>query len=209
MSDTLSAVDGRREAGDRTRQRLIDATRALVADRGEDNVSLRAITEAAEANVAAVSYHFGSKDALVQAAIEQSVAQVLQQQVEGLRALAHPTLEQIAAAWVGPIVQAVAASPCPDQAFMRVAGRTLAACTGKRRVQLTAQTAAADEELARALERVLPEVDPAELRFRARAVGSIIGFVTTGHAELDGMPCAEIERLMLPVVAGALRGTTR
>jgi len=38
-------------------------------------------------------------------------------------------------------------------------------------------------------------------------VGSILAFVTTGHAGLDDKPAAEIERLMLPIVIGALRGT--
>jgi len=200
------STDGRREAGERTRQRLIDATRELLAEHGEGGVSLRAITEAAGANVAAVSYHFGSKETLVRAAIEQSIERLLQEQIDGLRALGEPTLEDIAAAWARPVIRAVAASPCPEQVFMRVVGRTLATCTGERRAQVTQQSSGAEDELVTALARVLPEADPAELRFRAASVGSILNFVTTGAAGLDGKPADEIERLLLPVVAGALGG---
>lgn len=205
---TLS-TDGRREAGERTRQRLIDATRELLAERGESDVSLRAITDAAGANVAAVSYHFGSKETLVRAAIEQSIERLVQDQIEGLAGLSDPTLDDIAAAWTRPIVDAVAASPCPTQSFMRVVGRTLAACTGERREQVTAQSAAAEDALVAALARVLPDRDEEELRFRAGSVGSILNFVTTGAAGLDGRPAGEIERLLVPVVAGALRGAGR
>ena len=203
---TVVTTDGRREAGERTRQRLIDATRALLAEHGEADVSLRAITDAADANVAAVSYHFGSKETLVRAAIEQSIERMSDEQIAGLRALEEPSLEQIARAWARPIVRAVAASPCPEQVFMRVVGRTLSTCTGERRVQVTQQSAAAEDELVAALARVLPDQDEPALRFRAAAAGSVLNFVTTGAAGLDGRPAAEIERLLVPVLAGALAG---
>ena len=53
-------ADLRREAGQRTRDRLLTAALELLAQRGQEGVTLREITEAAGANVAAVSYHFGS-----------------------------------------------------------------------------------------------------------------------------------------------------
>jgi AcrR family transcriptional regulator len=199
-------TDGRREAGERTRERLIEATRALLAERAEADVSLRAITDAAGANVAAVSYHFGSKEALVRAAIEQSIERLVHEQMDGLRALEDPTLEQIARAWAQPVVRAVAASPCPEQVFMRVVGRTLSTCTGERRIQVTQQSAGAEDLLVAALARVLPDQDEDALRFRAAAAGGILNFVTTGAAGLDGKPAEEIERLLVPVIAGTLAG---
>jgi AcrR family transcriptional regulator len=203
------STDGRREAGERTRQRLIDATRRLLAEHGEGGVSLRAITEAAGANVAAVSYHFGSKETLVRAAIEESLERLVQEQVDGLRALQEPTVEQIATAWTAPVVRAVAASPCPEQVFMRVVGRCVSGCSDERREQIGRQSSAAEDELVTALARVVPDADEATLRFRAAAVGSVLNFVTTGAARLDGKPAAEIERLLVPVVAGALGAPTR
>lgn len=47
-----------------TRDRLLDVAERLFAQRGIDATSLRAITTAADANLASVNYYFGSKDAL-------------------------------------------------------------------------------------------------------------------------------------------------
>lgn len=212
MSDTAltattpEAADGRREAGERTRQRLIEAARELLAEHGEAGVSLRAITDAADANVASVSYHFGSKEALVRAAIEESIERLVQDQIDGLRELVTPTLQEIAAAWARPVVCAISASPCRDQLFMRVVGRTLVSCSGDRRAQVRERSARAEDELVVALARLMPDVDQAELRFRAAAAGAVLNFVTTGAAGLDGKPADEIERLLVPVVTGALAG---
>ena len=84
-------VDQRREAGLRTRARLMDAALGLLAERGEEGVSLREITSAADANVAAVSYHFGSLKALCDAAVEQALERYLAAQQEAVGvALSHP-----------------------------------------------------------------------------------------------------------------------
>lgn len=47
-----------------TRAALIDAARAIFAEQGYDGASVRAITSRAGANLGAVTYHFGSKEAL-------------------------------------------------------------------------------------------------------------------------------------------------
>lgn len=47
-----------------TRAALIEAARTLFAEQGYDGASVRAITGRAGANLAAVTYHFGSKEAL-------------------------------------------------------------------------------------------------------------------------------------------------
>jgi AcrR family transcriptional regulator len=207
MSGVSFSTDGRREAGERTRQRLIDATRELLAERSEADVSLRAITESAGANVAAVSYHFGSKETLVSEAIEQSVEQLVQEQTDALRALeGDPAIDAIARAWTRPVVDAVAASPCREHLFMRVVGRTLTTCTDERREQVSARSAEAEDELVATLARSLPERDEDELRFRAGAAVSVLNYVITGTAGLDGAPAAEIERLLVPVIAGTLAG---
>ena len=49
---------------DATRERLLDAAEKLFAQKGYDAVSVREITSAAGSNLAAVNYHFGSKENL-------------------------------------------------------------------------------------------------------------------------------------------------
>ncbi|HYQ38579.1 MAG TPA: helix-turn-helix domain-containing protein, partial [Pseudomonas sp.] len=50
-----------------TVERILDAAQQLFAERGFTETSLRMITARAGVNLAAVNYHFGSKEALIQA----------------------------------------------------------------------------------------------------------------------------------------------
>ncbi len=50
---------------DQTRAAILDAAERLYADRGFGDVTLRDIVAAAGVNLAAVNYHFGSKDELI------------------------------------------------------------------------------------------------------------------------------------------------
>ena len=56
-----------------TRQRIIDAAEQLFAEKGFNNTTMRAITGLAEVNLAAVNYHFGSKEFLLQEVFERHI----------------------------------------------------------------------------------------------------------------------------------------
>src|SRR6516165_4208796 len=103
-------TDQRREAGLRTQARLLDAALDMISERGEDGVTLRELTDAAEANVAAVSYHFGSLKSLCGAAIEHALERYLDAQQEALNPLGpESTLQELAAAFARPMIRALAA----------------------------------------------------------------------------------------------------
>ncbi|MCC7498027.1 MAG: helix-turn-helix transcriptional regulator, partial [Bryobacterales bacterium] len=55
-----------------TSERILEAAEGLFAAQGIRGTSLKEITELAEVNIAAVNYHFRSKDALVRAVFERS-----------------------------------------------------------------------------------------------------------------------------------------
>ena len=59
-----------------TKEHILDAAERLISEKGIDAVSLRSITAAADVNLAAVHYHFGSKEGLVR--------KVFARRVEGL-----------------------------------------------------------------------------------------------------------------------------
>jgi AcrR family transcriptional regulator len=87
----------------------MDAALDLLAERGEDGVSLRELTDAAQANVAAVSYHFGSLKSLRDEAIEYALERYLDAQQEAVSALgAKASLEALAAAFARPMMHALA-----------------------------------------------------------------------------------------------------
>jgi AcrR family transcriptional regulator len=211
MSEAVK-TDGRREAGERTRQRLLDATRALLAEHGEDGVTLRAITDAADANVAAVSYHFGSKEALCRAACEEAIGRLVEEQIDGLRRLGEDaTLEEIAAAWARPVIGAMCGPPCASKSFHRILARVIADPPPELKEWTAATLARGESELMRPLRRALPGVPDDELRFRVECAASVFHFMSMGsmRAEVGTKTETELERLLIPVIAGALAGGTR
>jgi AcrR family transcriptional regulator len=66
----------RRYTPDETRRRLIEHGLDLFGRRGLDGVSTRTLAEAAQANISAIPYHFGSKEALYKAVAEHIVASI-------------------------------------------------------------------------------------------------------------------------------------
>lgn len=56
-----------------TQARLLDAAEKLFSERGFQGISVREITDLAQANLAAVNYHFGSKAGLIRAIIERHI----------------------------------------------------------------------------------------------------------------------------------------
>jgi len=70
-----------------TKDRLLDAAEALFAERGFEGTSMRAVTHAADASVSAANYHFGSKEALVQAALVRRIEPLNRRRLEALDAL--------------------------------------------------------------------------------------------------------------------------
>lgn len=68
-----------RTTSDQTRTRLLDAARKMFSQNGFQNVTVREICRHAGANIAAVNYHFGSKDSLLAEALNFGPLKALQQ----------------------------------------------------------------------------------------------------------------------------------
>lgn len=201
--------DQRREAGLRTRARLLDAALDLISERGEDGVTLRELTDAADANVAAVSYHFGSLKSLREAAIEQALEHYLDDQQAALSALGpESTLDALAAAFAAPMVRALAVGG-PDLAVMRIVARAgIEPPQGWDRFD--ARFDAIRAAVLRVLKANVPGVKDQELILRTRCVAGMLNWLALAPlgAELGNKPKRQLERLVVPVIAGAFRGTT-
>lgn len=88
-----------------TRERLLNIAEQRFGEGGYEGTSLRAITVAAAANIAAVNYHFGSKEALLRAAVARAMAPVnteRRRRLDQLEAKGEPTAEQLIRAFVEP-----------------------------------------------------------------------------------------------------------
>jgi len=92
-----------------TRDRILDAAEALFAERGFAATSLRQVTARARVNLAAVNYHFGSKEELFQAAVLRRIEPVNRRRIELLeQAEARhdpPQLEAVVRAFIEPVLE--------------------------------------------------------------------------------------------------------
>ncbi len=94
-----------------TKDRILDAAERLFARDGIEATSLRTITAEAGVNLAAVNYHFQSKDALVIAVISRRIGPVNEQRLALLEACEREAgdgplpLEGVLDAFVRPVVE--------------------------------------------------------------------------------------------------------
>ncbi len=70
-----------------TRDRLLDAAEALFAEQGVSETSLRELTRLAKANLASVSYYFGSKEGLAAAIVQRRIVPLNDERLALLKAL--------------------------------------------------------------------------------------------------------------------------
>jgi AcrR family transcriptional regulator len=201
--------DQRREVGLRTRARLMDAALDLLSERGEDGVTLRELTDAADANVAAVSYHFGSLKSLYDAAIEHALERYLDAQQEAVSTLDHEsTLEELAAAFARPMMRALAVGG-RELAVMRIVARAgIDPPQGWDRFDARFDRIRADA--LRVLKARVRGVKDPELILRTRCVAGMLNWLALAPvgATLGNKTEKQLERLLVPVIAGAFRGTS-
>jgi AcrR family transcriptional regulator len=94
-----------------TRDRILDAAERLFADHGFEGASIRAIVEAAKVNLAAVHYHFHSKEALLEAVLTRRISVVNESRLQRLHeaeaeADPHPpSTESVLRAFIVPTVE--------------------------------------------------------------------------------------------------------
>jgi AcrR family transcriptional regulator len=180
-----------------------------LAERGEDGVTLRELTDAAEANVAAVSYHFGSLKSLCDAAIEHALERYLDAQQEAVSALSREsTLEDSAAAFARPMISALVAGG-RELSIMRIVARA-AIDPPQGWDRLTVRFDQIRADTVRVLKPNVPGVKHQELIFRTRAAAGMLNWLVLAPvgAELRHKSERQLERLLVPVLAGVFRGTS-
>ncbi|HEY5674648.1 MAG TPA: TetR family transcriptional regulator [Malonomonas sp.] len=115
-----------------TKTCILNAAEKLFAQNGFHNTSLRGITSLAKVNLAAVNYHFGSKDALLQAVIERRLLPLNRLRQEKLAAVltqattsgAPPATKQLLRAFIEPTLAFRHSGPGAED-FIAMIGRAL------------------------------------------------------------------------------------
>ncbi|MCR9245212.1 MAG: TetR/AcrR family transcriptional regulator [bacterium] len=114
-----------------TRDQILDAAEAMLAEHGYAGTSLRQLTARANVNLAAVNYHFGGKEGLAKAVLERRIGPINRERMARLDALERPDVAAVVRAFVEPPLRAAApdtANPdddSPGHRMCRMFGRIL------------------------------------------------------------------------------------
>ena len=169
-----------------TKARILDAGEALFMEHGYEATSLRAITAAAAVNLAAVNYHFGSKEELFQAVLTRRLDPMNQARVVLLDKLeadaaAQPlSCEQILTALLTPALTLARDPQRGGKNFLKLLGRAYADPAPFIRQFLSEQYAQMIARFKAAFGRALPQLPRKELSWRLHFIMGALSYTLAG-----------------------------
>ncbi|MBZ4039156.1 MAG: TetR family transcriptional regulator [Lysobacterales bacterium RIFOXYD1_FULL_69_11] len=151
-----------------TKDRILGAAEELFAQFGFSGTSLRQVTSRADVNIAAVNYHFGSKENLVNEVFRRRMDGMSADRLTALKAAVEQSpgeLEPILAAFVEPAL-ALAQDRHGGGAFVRVVARAYAEKNDSLRKFLSDHYGHVLREFAKAIATCVPSLSKEELYWR-------------------------------------------
>jgi AcrR family transcriptional regulator len=203
-----------------TKGRILDAAENLFMEHGFEATSLRAITTAAGVNLAAVNYHFGSKEELFQAVLTRRLDPMNQERVDLLTQLeqeaapAPVACERILAAMFIPALKLARDPRRGGTDFLRLLGRAYADPAPFIRRFLSEQYAVMIARFKAAFGRALPELPTKELSWRLHFIMGALSYTLAGTdalkliAELTPAETGNDELLLQRLAPFLLAGLT-
>src|SRR5438552_7050598 len=152
-----------------TRSRILDVAEELFSEQGLDRVSIRAITRKAKVNLAAINYHFGSKEDLIAAVFERRVVPVNEARLAALDKVEKsagkriPKLEAILEAFIRPALQSSLKASKVGTAFSKLFGRCLSEPSPEVEALLKRQFEPLVGRMDSALKKALPQLSRSEI----------------------------------------------
>lgn len=172
-----------------TKTRILDAAESLFIVGGYDAMSMRQITSAAGVNLAAVNYHFGSKDALIQAVLARRLDALDVQRVAMLDAFEAAlgdrlTCEHVLVALFLPAVRIFRSDAPMADRFLHFIGRAYTDPSPVVRDFIQANYIQTLGRFFFAFQRTLPELSREDLGFRLNfAMGALSGILAGGNTQ--------------------------
>jgi len=164
-----------------TKDRILGAAEELFAQFGFAGTSLRQVTSHADVNIAAVNYHFGSKENLVNEVFRRRMDEMSQRRLAALKSAVkeHPgELEPILAAFVEPAL--AMAQDRHNGAFARMVARAYAEKNDVLRRFLSEHYGHVLREFAKAISTCLPGLSKESLYWR---LDIVVGALTYAMAD--------------------------
>jgi AcrR family transcriptional regulator len=188
-----------------TKQRILDTAERLFADQGYAGVSLRQIIADAGVNLAAIHYHFGSKEEVLDHVVMRKAGPVNRERLERLDQVekgGRLEVKRILEAFLMPMAEV--AEENPD--FCRMMGRLQA--EGILTQVLVRNFQPVLERFLGALRRALPDIPESEFAWRVHFMQGAIAHAMLGQpaalAKLDvhARFSERLERLVTFLSAG-------
>ena len=153
-----------------TRTRILDAAEELFMQHGFEGTSMRLLTARAGVNLAAVNYHFGSKDALIEAVFRRRLDPMNAARIAALDELEKsaraPAPDAIIRAFIGQSLRMIEDTKNGGRNFIRLLGRSYTEPSKPIRVLIGQLYAPTMERYKAAFERALPQMPREELVWR-------------------------------------------
>ncbi len=151
-----------------TRSRILDVAEELFSENGVDRVSIRDITKKARVNLAAINYHFGSKEDLIAAVFERRIVPMNEARLAALDAVERtspmgPRLEDILESFIRPTIQHSGTTTAGGKAFSKLFGRCLSEPSPEIEALLKRQFEPLSERLNAALTKALPKLSRSDI----------------------------------------------
>lgn len=164
-----------------TRERILGAAEELFASHGFAGASLRQVTASAKVNLAAVNYHFGSKDNLIEEVFRRRLDDLNQRRLLALaeaQANSSPGLDDVLDAFIRPALE-LSISVHGGTAFVRVLARAFAEHNDRLRKFLSDNYGHVLKEFAGGIAALLPDLAKEELYWRLDIISGALTYAMT------------------------------
>jgi AcrR family transcriptional regulator len=184
-----------------TRERILDVAERLFMAYGYEGTSMRTITGAAEVNLAAVNYHFGSKEALLREVFRRRLTWLNGERLRALDALEEQAdgaplkPSQVLEAFFGTLLRMGADESLGGMTFLRLLGRTLTEPAEFIRTFFAGEYAEVIERYKLALFRALPDVPKAEIVWRLHFMLGAMSYAIAGTDVLQVVTGCELTEM--------------
>lgn len=200
-----------------TKERIIGAAEELFAQHGFSGTSLRQVTSRADVNIAAVNYHFGSKENLINEVFRRRLDELSANRLIALKAAMardEVKLEEVLAAFIEPAL-ALTIDHRGGSSFVRVIARAYAEKNDGLRKFLSDNYGHVLRDFARAIQSCLPELGKEELYWRLDFIAGALTYAMADFGLIKRRPsasekdhCNHAARELIAFAAAGLRAPT-
>ena len=172
-----------------TKERILNSTEKLIAEHGFTALSIRKISLKAHTNLAAINYHFGNKEQLINQVLERRLNNLFDVRMKMLHDLNQGdsdkkcNLEQILHAFIAPALFMINDEHQGGKVFMKVLARAYAEQSDSLHELLAKRYTPIIKEFAEAIHLCCPELPRQTIFWRFHF---IIGALTYAMSDFGG-----------------------